>query len=66
VESVEITPAFVRQLSSLPSADRQVLHRNLGRYVGAEWTERGWFIEPGQLQLADSPAQWQALHGMGE
>ena len=62
MEPIQITPALVQQLHYLPSADRQVLHRNRGRYLGAEWGERGWFVEPGRLLLADSPAQWQRLH----
>lgn len=61
MEPVLITAALIQQLHYLPSPDRQVLHRNKGRYVGAEWTERGWLVD--LCQIADTAAQWRHRYG---
>lgn len=45
----------------LSSADKKILHRNAGRYVGAEMTERGWAVEI--TQIANSARQWRGEFG---
>ena len=62
MEPVKITSELIQGLH-LPGADKQVLHRNRGHYVGAERTERGWLVLPGRLCIAQTEAQWHARYG---
>ena len=62
LEPLQITATVLRNAHYLPAAVRYVLRLNLGRYVGAEWSERGWFIDAENLCLADSAAAWRARY----
>ena len=62
LEPLQITAAVLQNAHYLPAAVRYVLRLNLGRYVGAEWSERGWVIYAENLCLANSAAQWRARY----
>lgn len=55
-----IDSALIRGLH-LGSEDKKIRHRNVGRYIGAEMTERGWLVEI--AQIANSARQWRELFG---
>ncbi len=55
-----IDSALIKELH-LSGADKKILHRNVGRYIGAEMTERGWLVDI--TQLANSVKQWREQFG---
>ena len=55
-----IDSALIRGLH-LNSEDKKILHRNAGRYVGAEMTERGWVVDI--TQIANSAKEWREQFG---
>ena len=59
MEPVLLTNEFVQKLSGLRSADRKLLYAELGKFAGAEFTERGWFVNVHDLKLAKTAADWR-------
>jgi hypothetical protein len=60
LEPIRINSTLIQALH-LTGEDKKILHRNAGRYVGGEMTERGWVVDI--TQLANSAKQWREQFG---